>query len=270
MLSSRRKARTIEAFESDKRIVQAFAAAEQLVEAGELSLTELSAAKRRRHERHHQLQLAHNDADEAEGELRRLLGVSDAVRLVFAQEAVHGCAHTSMPPAYAAIDYVQHPRVRAAIERLEGGEAVLEAEIRRQYPELKVGPAYSREEGLDRFGLVAGITLPLWNRNRKGIAQAEGERDLKRADALALWRETVEGAAVLRRKLAGLLGHRAENALKSLAEADALVDAGELDQLTYIALREEILENKLNEAEWKTNICLVSEELEKYKVEKCR
>ena len=153
------------------------------------------------------------------------------------------------------------------MKRLDGGEAALEAEIRRQYPDLKLGPAYSREEGLDRFGLVAGIELPLWNRNRKGIAEAEGARNSARADAVSVWRELVEGAASARRNLARLLEHRAESALKNAAEANELADAGELDALAFISVREEILDAELNEQEWKAGVCLAFEELEKYKVE---
>ena len=114
---------------------------------------------------------------------------------------------------------------------------------------------------------MAGLTLPLWNRNRKGIAEAERARDVKRADAVAIWRETVENAAAVRRRLIRLLEHRAENSLKSAEETDALAAAGELDMLSYISAHEEILETRLNENEWKANVCLASEELEKNNVE---
>jgi outer membrane protein TolC len=171
-----------------------------------------------------------------------------------------------MPPERPALDYTRHPRVVAVLKRLAGDEATLQAEIRRQYPDLKLGPAYSREEGLDRFGLIAGIELPLWNRNRKGIAEAEGKRDATRSDAVAAWREVVERVAAARRYLERLLGHRAESTLKSAADADALADAGELDALAFIAFREEILDAEINELEWKASVCLAFEELEKHKI----
>jgi outer membrane protein TolC len=262
VLAARRTAEILNRFENDERIVQAFSAADRLVDAGELPLTDLMAAKRRRHDRTHKIKTAQNAADTAECELKRILGVSPDTALVFRSTAMHGCSHTSMPPAYAALDYIRHPRVCAALDRFAGSEAALEAEIRRQYPDLKLGPAYSREEGLDRFGIVAGVTVPLWNRNRKGIAEAEGSRNILRSDAVAVWRETVTKAAATRQRLARLLEHRAESSLRSVTEANQLADAGELDALAFIAVREEILDAELNEMEWKTDICLVSEELE--------
>ena len=258
--------RTLAVFDEDERMKNAFAAAETLAEAGELATTEVAAAKRRRHERIHRLRQARDGADEAESELRKLLGVSPNTELVFASNPAESCPHDCMPPERKALSYVQHPRVRAALHRFDGGEAALEAEISRQYPDLKFGPAYSREEGLDRFGIVGGISLPLWNRNRKAIAEAEGKRDASRADALALWKEIVEDVSAARKKLRRLLEHRAENAAKSVQEVNALSDAGEIDALGFIAAREEILEARLSELEWKTDICLVSEEIEKNNV----
>jgi outer membrane protein TolC len=266
MLMMNRVAEELRRFGRDERIRQSFVRARRLAEAGELSTTELSAAERRRHEREHKLRRAENDADAAESELRRLLGVSPETRMNFAETLARECPHTQMPPERPALDYTRHPRVVAVLKRLAGDEAALQAEIRRQYPDLKLGPAYSREEGLDRFGLIAGIELPLWNRNRKGIAEAEGKRDATRSDAVAAWREVVERVAAARRYLERLLGHRAESTLKSAADADALADAGELDALAFIAVREEILDAEINELEWKASVCLAFEELEKHKI----
>ena len=55
-----------------------------------------------------------------------------------------------------------------------GGELELDREIRRQYPELSLGPAYTREDGYNRIGVTGSLTLPFWNRNRVGIATATG------------------------------------------------------------------------------------------------
>ena len=44
-------------------------------------------------------------------------------------------------------------------------------------------------------------------------------------------------------------------------------DAGEINPLEFLSIREEILETHLSELEWKAEICTVSEELEKNNVE---
>jgi outer membrane protein TolC len=264
---AKRIAETIIKFDDEKRIKDAFDGAEKLTSVGELQTTELASAKRRRHERTHKLRQAENEADEAESLLRKLLGVSPKAKIVFKNDLATQCPHTSMPPEINPLRYTQHPEVRALAYRLEGGEAALEAEIRRQYPDLKLGPAYSNEEGLDRFGLVAGITLPLWNRNRKGIAEAEGVRNSAYIDAVNKWKEIVADVHNARRKLKRLLDHRAENPSRNVDEANALSDAGEINPLEFLSIREEILETHLSELEWKAEICTVSEELEKNNVE---
>jgi outer membrane protein TolC len=93
--------------------------------------------------------------------------------------------------------FVQHPRVLEKLARLEAGEQELLAEIRKQYPEVSLGPAYGNEEGKNRLGLTLGVSLPLWNRNRLGIAKAEGGRDLARQEALTEWKRLVDERTAL-------------------------------------------------------------------------
>jgi CRISPR system Cascade subunit CasA len=159
---------------------------------------------------------------------------------------------------------VDHPEVKAALSALEGSEGELHAEIRRQYPDLKIGPAYANEEGLDRLGFSAGVSLPLWNRNRKAIAEAEAKRALTRLEAIDVWRALVCDAAKAYVKLRHLTEHPSIPSTER-DEADGLADAGELAPLDYLTVREEILEQKISEAEWLRDIALAAEELEKFK-----
>ena len=136
----------------------------------------------------------------------------------------------------------------------------METEIRRQYPDLKIGPAYSREEGLDRLGLVAGVTLPLWNRNRKGIVEAEGARDEAKREAIRIWREVVLEAAAAQRTLERLKAHPAPS-VQGLGDADKLFDAGEITPLDYLAVREELLDGELAEIAWRRDLRLAEENM---------
>jgi hypothetical protein len=122
------------------------------------------------------------------------------------------------------------------------------------------------EEGMDRFGLVAGISIPLWNRNRKGIADAEGRRDETRLEAIDVWRELVCDAAAAHAHLAILLAHPPLPA-NEREQADRLSDAGELSPLDYLAVREQIFGTKLDEADWKRDVALAVIEMERFTVE---
>jgi hypothetical protein len=163
------------------------------------------------------------------------------------------------------LELVKHPKVAARLVRLGGAEHALHAEIRKQYPDLKLGPAYTNEEGLDRFGIVAGISIPLWNRNRKGIAEAESVRDEVRLSAIDTWRSLVCDAAEARTNLARLLEHPPVPSTER-EHADKLADAGELTPIEYLDVRDEIMEFELADADWRRDVALAVAELEQFKV----
>lgn len=253
------------AYEADARIRRAFDVAEKLCTAGEIAPGDLASARRRRHGRLHALRDLRREVETAEAALVKILGLLPGVALRVPSVELHA-AHGLPSRASDPLDLVRHPKVREATARLAGGEAALEAEIRRQYPDLRLGPAYEREEGLDRLGLVAGVTLPLWNRNRKGIAEAEGMRDTARFDAVAVWRDLVRETAAARARLADLLDHPPAPG-SDREQAEKLADAGELGPLDYLAVREELCDLDLEEAVWRAEVCGAYEDLARYAVE---
>lgn len=262
LLAARESVRLLTDFESDPRVVNALATAERLSEAGEVSRTDAVSARLRRHQRLHRLRDAETTVMDLEQSLRRILGVAPGVELWFGFPA----DAAEVPRKRTPGDCLDHPRVQAAVARLKGGEAALEAEIRRQYPEIRLGPSYAREEGTDRFGVTAGLTLPLWNRNRKGIAEAEGVRDEARMTAVKVWRETVLEADVARRMLERLENHPPETPPDRRA-ADELSDAGEIGALEYLVMREEALDAELAERDWHRDVRLAEENLRQYETE---
>ena len=253
------------AYEADARIRRSFEGAEKLCAAGEIAPGDLASARRRRHGRLHALRDLRREAEAEEAALVKVLGLLPGVAIRVPSVELHA-AHALPSRAPAPLDLVRHPKVREAAARLAGGEAALEAEIRRQYPYLKLGPAYEREEGLDRLGLVAGVTLPLWNRNRKGIAEAEGARDAARLDAIEVWRDLVREASAARAQLANLLDHPPAPG-SDREQAEKLADAGELGPLDYLAVREELCDLDLEEAAWRAEVCGAYEALARYAVE---
>ena len=137
--------------------------------------------------------------------------------------------------AYTALDFTNAPSVRAAVARLAGGELELDREIRRQYPELSVGPAYTREDGYNRLGLTGSLTLPLWNRNRVGIATATGTRDGTRLAAVTAWQNAVRSWHDLKLEQERL--HvRGAGMPADVADAERLYEIGELDAAGYVGV----------------------------------
>ena len=243
-------------YEADARIRRSFEVAEKLCAAGEIAPGDLASARRRRHGRLHALRGLRREAEAEEAALVKVLGLLPGVAIRVPSVELHAA-----PPPRAPSD-----AARGRAGRLAGGEAALEAEIRRQYPDLKLGPAYEREEGLDRLGLVAGVTLPLWNRNRKGIAEAEGARDAARLDAIEVWRDLVREASAARAQLANLLDHPPAPG-SDREQTEKLADAGELGPLDYLAVREELCDLDLEEAAWRAEVCGAYEALARYAVE---
>jgi cobalt-zinc-cadmium efflux system outer membrane protein len=67
--------------------------------------------------------------------------------------------------------------VRAALADYAAAEAALRLEIARQYPDLRVGPGYEYDQGLNKWAVVGvSIELPVLNRNEGPIGEAEARR----------------------------------------------------------------------------------------------
>lgn len=265
LVSLRRRAALLSEYDSDERIVRARENAGKLHKAGEVSASELAGIQRQKHIRHHALMETEREIAETEIAFLRLLGLRPGTKIVLTLPLRD---RPSMPSdADDPLELVQHPKVEVALVRLGGTEKSLEAEIRRQYPDLKLGPAYANEEGLDRFGLIAGASIPLWNRNRKGIAEAEGTRDEARLAAIDMWRSLVCDAATARVHLSNLLMHPPIPA-NEREQTDKLADAGELTPLDYLAIREQIFDLRLDELNWRRDVALAAAELQRFKIDR--
>jgi outer membrane protein, heavy metal efflux system len=68
------------------------------------------------------------------------------------------------------------PRLRAALAAHQVAEARLRLEVRRQYPDLRLGLGFEDDRGDQSLGPVIGFSLPLWNTNAQAIASADATR----------------------------------------------------------------------------------------------
>ncbi len=129
-------------------------------------------------------------------ELTNLLGLHPDCRHVEIREALpQGIPATVAAPTPGQL--LDNPGLRAKLAGYGGSEQDLRIEIRRQFPEISLGPGYGYEEGHDKLGLGLGISLPLWNRNREAIARAAGDRAVRQAETISAWRELVQQATTL-------------------------------------------------------------------------
>ena len=104
------------------------------------------------------------------------------------------------------------------------------------------------EDGETRAGLTFGMTLPLWNRNRKAIAVAEGERQHARMEAVNEWKRLVSelerAKEVLRLAQENVIRCRKTEmpaALKLITNKEELYETGEMDVVAYAAAVQTII-----------------------------
>ncbi|MFM9995370.1 MAG: TolC family protein [Phycisphaerales bacterium] len=118
-------------------------------------------------------------ASELELQLRDILGLSPQASL----RLVESVAFTPRGDegAWSRETMEQGNAELAAVRgEYEAAEQALRLEVRKQYPDLAVGPGYASDQGDDRVLLGLGLPIPLWNRNRQGVAEAAASREAAR------------------------------------------------------------------------------------------
>ncbi len=177
-------------------------------------------------------------------ELNTLLGLHPDFREVEIDESLP----RGIPPAKAIptpAELLQNPALRAKLATYGGSERELQAEIRRQYPQLSLGSAYGYEEGNDKVGIGLELSLPLWNRNREAIARATGDRAVKQAEALTLWKKLMQQAQHLKDRQKLALDHcraereRVDTLVEHVARQEKLYAIGESRLLELAEVRHE-------------------------------
>jgi cobalt-zinc-cadmium efflux system outer membrane protein len=136
--------------------------------------------------------------------------------------------------------------ILAALSAYEASQMALKLEIRKQYPDLILGPDYQLDQTDSKWTLGVALELPIVNRHRGPIAEAKAARDESAAQFLTLQAQVINEldaavedvrAAVKKSGAAeGLLVHLTEQARQARAQRDL----GEISRLELLGVELEL------------------------------
>jgi len=154
--------------------------AAQMAESGELQRTQAALFALEQAQRRNQLWRLRGRVDAAQQRLRAHMGLAPEapVTLVPSLPLSTGSVDTDVTPEEIAD---RNPSLARLRREYDVAEESLKREIRRQVPDLVLGPQVESDEGQSRVGFLGGIPLPFLNANRRAIAEARIEREIARA-----------------------------------------------------------------------------------------
>ena len=101
-----------------------------------------------------------------------------------------------------------NPTLARLRRRVRCCRATLLREIRKQYPDLVLGPQYESDQDQSRIGFMGAIPIPILNSNKGGIATARAEREVAKAAYETEYERIVGRLAALRARLQGVHARR--------------------------------------------------------------
>ena len=143
--------------------------------------------------------------------------------------------------------------VLRAVVDYDLAENALRTEVARQYPEVRIGPGYNYDHGVTKLPISVGLTLPPYDLNRSGIAEAEARRaaagralEAVQAGALADVDKAAVALAAARANVLRLRGEDIVVADRAAASVSRAVRAGEADRTDDLASRAVAAEARLS------------------------
>ncbi len=223
----------------------------RLYELGETGFSEYQMTNQRLNDTIKEEQELANEHLAKHLELTTLLGLHPDCRHVELEEHLpQGIPAARKSPTPGEL--LENPALRSQLASYGGSELELQSEIRRQYPQLSLGGGYGYEEENDKLNFGLELSLPLWNRNREAIARATGDRAVKQAETLSLWKNLMQQAATLsdRQQLALKHCRTEQERLHSLSDnasrMEKLYDLGEVKLPELAEIRHEVYQRQLS------------------------
>lgn len=224
---------------------------DRLVHAGEAEFASRQLAAQRMNDAVRELQAAAETELEQTMALLKILGLHPSAAQTLNFSTGQGFDIPSSIAAPTASNLAAAPKIKAQMAVYATTETLLKTEIRKQYPELELGPSFTRDDGEKEVGGEIGFNVPLWNRNRKAIAESRGARDSARLETVQLWRSELFQARELAATQQMMLNHcRAErermNAFaSSLQTMEKLHGIGEAPLPELAENRHQLYESRL-------------------------
>jgi len=116
---------------------------------------------------------------ELELQLRAMMGIAPAADVMLVPAVTFAPRVTDGEELERVLERA-NPELEAVRSEYEVAERSLRAEVRKQYPDLTIGPGYGTDQGDERVLLGLSLPIPLWNRNQQGVAQASAQREVAR------------------------------------------------------------------------------------------
>lgn len=173
------------------QVDQILSVVDKMEQAGEMARTEARLFRIEKATKAADLAVLESRVREADLRLRQLMGMSPDAPLRLHADGVgptRSRVHSGMDTAELER---RNPAMLVAAAEYEAAEKTLELEVRKQYPDLLIGPGYGNEDGQDQVRLGLSLAVPILNANRRGIAEARAQREVTRAAAEATLEQTI-------------------------------------------------------------------------------
>jgi outer membrane protein TolC len=222
------------------QLEQITGSAHRLVDAGEMDRTQAALFDLELARRRNEARLNAGERREIEATLRGLMGLSPSAPLEFVP-AISIEPRSTLQSEIETLVQESNPRLTLRRAEYETAERTLALEIRKQYPDLTIGPGYADDQGESRVLLGLRAPLPILNANRQAIAEAQAQREVARAAFeteferlminLARSLERHQTARAIRDDLEANVVPLAD---RQLSDARRLAELGELDPLVLL------------------------------------
>jgi outer membrane protein TolC len=213
--------RTVELLRSEAKTRESqVELSDRMAALGEITRVQADAVHIELAKAHAALGAAESQAAESRAALAAAIGIAPAAL----EDVRLSWPDMEMPPPAGTLPIAEVRRaavinrldVRSALEKYAAAEADLRLQIARQYPDIDIGPGYTYEEKRSYFTVGFSAAIPMFDRNRGPIAEAEAGRLRAAAVFLAIQADAISKSE---RSLAVY-----RDALEQLAEAVHLND----------------------------------------------
>jgi cobalt-zinc-cadmium efflux system outer membrane protein len=244
-----------------RRVDSIVSIVDRLEQGGEIGRVDSRLFRVEQATRRSDLAVLESQTREAELRVRALMGLSPDAPLTFVA-ASGSTGDLDAEGDLAARLESGNLELATVASEYHVAEQRLRLEIRKQYPDLTIGPGGKQEDGDTRVLLGLSLPLPLWNQNRRGVAEALAQREVAQARYETTFERLAGELARARLRYAAAIAQRStlENEIVPLvdeqyADVQRLSELGQLDAFVLFesisrqhAIKARLIDAHLSEA----------------------